>query len=142
MIISLYDPATGEITSSITVRDAQQANAISANWVEGHYANDEFHVFRGSIQPLPEKPNNPDHLYQFDHATKQWILNEKITSAIRRGQRSALLQIVDRVNPVWFSGLSQEQQQQLRDYRQALLAVPQQPDFPVQVIWPSKPAWL
>jgi pyruvate,orthophosphate dikinase len=35
-----------------------------------------------------------------------------------------------------------ERQVALQEYRQALLAVPQQPGFPDQVIWPTKPSWL
>jgi hypothetical protein len=35
--------------------------------------------------------------------------------------------------------MTQEQQQAWIDYRQALLDVPEQPGFPINVVWPSKP---
>jgi len=56
--------------------------------------------------------------------------------------RNQLLQDIDRINPVWYVSLDSEQQQQLQQYRQLLLAVPQQPGFPESVEWPAKPTWL
>lgn len=42
-------------------------------------------------------------------------------------------------NALAWMDLTQEQQQALSDYRHALLDVPQQPDFPHQVVWPVSP---
>ena len=56
--------------------------------------------------------------------------------------RNQLLDAVDRINPVWYASLDQDQQTQLQQYRQALLDVPQQASFPTAVSWPAKPAWL
>jgi hypothetical protein len=56
--------------------------------------------------------------------------------------RNKLLQSVDRVNPVWYAALSEQQRAELAAYRIALLNVPQQSGFPDNVVWPSKPSWL
>jgi hypothetical protein len=52
------------------------------------------------------------------------------------------LQDVDAITAVWYNSLGQQQQAELQAYRQALLAVPQQAGFPLQVEWPPKPVWL
>ena len=59
-----------------------------------------------------------------------------------RNLRNTLLAQVDRVNPVWYANLSDEQRNELGAYRAALLEVPQQPGFPDTISWPSKPSWL
>jgi hypothetical protein len=53
-----------------------------------------------------------------------------------------MLEDIDRINPIWYASLNTDQQQQLIEYRQALLAVPQQSGFPETVTWPVKPTWL
>jgi uncharacterized protein YaaN involved in tellurite resistance len=56
--------------------------------------------------------------------------------------RNKLLSAVDQINGAWYASLALEQQTELQTYRQALLAVPQQAGFPLQVEWPAKPIWL
>ena len=59
-----------------------------------------------------------------------------------RKKRNQLLSVIDKVNLIWYSSLSIEQQTQLQNYRTALLNVPQQDGFPNNINWPSKPSWL
>lgn len=91
------------------------------------------------IEPQP----SPLHKYE----NGQWVAPSQAevdaaTAALVRAQRDFLL--VREVDPVasnalrWAS-ISAEQQQAWADYRQALLDVPQQPGFPHNVTWPSKP---
>lgn len=40
---------------------------------------------------------------------------------------------------LWWEALPEETKQVWRDYRQALLDVPQQAGFPVDITWPTKP---
>lgn len=42
-------------------------------------------------------------------------------------------------NALRWAALTPEQQQAWADYRQALLDLPQQPGFPADVVWPTKP---
>ena len=58
-----------------------------------------------------------------------------------RNQRNRLLvDYVDLINPIRWEMLDNDQKQELRDYRQALLDVPSQEGFPWKVQWPEKPS--
>jgi hypothetical protein len=59
-----------------------------------------------------------------------------------RAERDRWLSTVDRVNPIWYNTLTEEERNQLVAYRQALLTVPEQAGFPTQIEWPQKPSWL
>lgn len=74
-------------------------------------------------------------------------VNQPITAAVlavrARSRRDEILRTtVDRVNPVRYNALTLEQQQELAVYRQALLDITQQPDFPFAIQWPRNPSWL
>jgi hypothetical protein len=57
-----------------------------------------------------------------------------------RVRRDILLkETVDSVNPMRWEALTDEQKDAWRAYRQALLDVPQQEEFPNNVTWPTKP---
>lgn len=56
-----------------------------------------------------------------------------------RVDRDNLLRLVDRFNPIWWEALTFEQRDAWRDYRQALLDVPQQEGFPYSIQWPERP---
>ena len=60
-----------------------------------------------------------------------------------RFKRNDLLsKYVDRVNQVRWNMLTTEQQAFLTEYRLQLLAVPQQPGFPYDIIWPTEPDFI
>jgi hypothetical protein len=62
-------------------------------------------------------------------------LEEKI-----RFERDNLLETnVDSMNPMRWELLSEEKKQEWRDYRQALLDIPQQEGFPNEIFWPEVP---
>jgi hypothetical protein len=62
---------------------------------------------------------------------------------LTRNLRNKLLKDqIDTVNPVRYESLTEEQRQELRAYRQALLDAPQQSTWPLNVEWPTKPTWL
>lgn len=58
---------------------------------------------------------------------------------VRMQRDSLLLTEVDTYNPMRWELLTEEQKNALRDYRKALLDVPQQEGFPWSVTWPTKP---
>lgn len=62
-----------------------------------------------------------------------------ISEATRQHRNQLLVNNVDKFNAVRWAALSSELQQQWVDYRQALLDVPNQPGFPLNVIWPDEP---
>ena len=57
----------------------------------------------------------------------------------RARRDSLLLEVVDAMNPMRWELLSDDEKQSWRDYRQALLDVPQQPGFPKEIDWPVAP---
>jgi hypothetical protein len=61
--------------------------------------------------------------------------------AMVRDERNWLLSELDLIvsNPLRFNTLTTEQKDELAVYRQALLDVPQQPGFPLDVTFPEKP---
>ena len=62
--------------------------------------------------------------------------------SMKRLRDKLLNDTVDRINPIWYASLSEAQKQELATYRQALLDIPQQSGFPINVAWPNKPSWL
>jgi hypothetical protein len=42
-------------------------------------------------------------------------------------------------NPLRWSEMTSEKQQEWADYRAALLQIPDQEGFPLNVVWPTKP---
>jgi len=59
---------------------------------------------------------------------------------IVRAKRDRLLRTrVDAINYIRWSSMSQTEQDAWAAYRQALLDIPQQPEFPRNVIWPQLP---
>jgi Phage tail assembly chaperone protein len=45
----------------------------------------------------------------------------------------------DRISPVWWSSMTTEEQKAWTDYRQALLDITEQPNYPQEIVWPTKP---
>ena len=60
----------------------------------------------------------------------------------RKKRDTILVESVDPIvsNPLRWGNMTPEQQQAWKDYRQALLDVPQQDGFPEDVAWPDRPA--
>lgn len=68
-------------------------------------------------------------------------LDERAAAQVRAERNTILVNDVDPIvtNPLRWDGLSESQQQAWRDYRVALLNVPQQEGFPNNVTWPTAP---
>jgi len=126
MNFTIYNPATGEILYNFTCNDqaTADANLTNCNFVEGNYSAELYYIENN--QPIAK--------------TRQLDINI-LTQSVRKN-RNQQLDIIDRINPVWYASLTSEQQTDLVVYRQQLLDVPQQAGFPTEIEWPSKPAWL
>lgn len=68
-------------------------------------------------------------------------LDAEAAAAIRQERDMRLTTSVDPIagNALRWADLSIEQQNAWAAYRQALLDIPQQPGFPHEVLWPTKP---
>lgn len=73
--------------------------------------------------------------------TQQWI-DEQAEMVVRSERAYRLAREVDVVarNPLRWGSLSAEKQAEWAAYRTALLEITNQPGFPHQVLWPTKPS--
>ena len=144
MKYTTYNAVTGQILGTVAAssEDLLQVNAAGASRIEGDYSGSTHYIINGQAQLLPVCPNNPHVWYQFDYDTAAWQVDQMRSSQIARQERNTRLAAIDRVNAVWYASLAEDQQTELAQYRQALLAVPQQACFPADVVWPAKPTWL
>ena len=143
MNYTTYNPITGEIIYNISISHADliESNLAGHNYIEGRYSSDEYYINQGRAIPLPAKPQ--DELeYCFDWTSKLWTVDQDRSMFTVRQQRNNLLSAIDRINPIWYTSLTTEEQNQLVAYRQQLLDVPQQAGFPTDTVWPAKPTWL
>ncbi len=67
------------------------------------------------------------------------LMFEKAIIEQRERRDSLLREIVDAMNPMRWENLTETEKDAWREYRQALLDVPQQPGFPETILWPEKP---
>jgi hypothetical protein len=141
MIISVFEPSTGQIIHSVHVTSEQQANTLYQHWLPGHWPNDQYWIVDAQPVRLPPRPLSELPM-RFNYVNLQWETNPLIQRRMCRAKRNALLTDIDQVNPIRYASLTADQQQDLVVYRQHLLDVPQQAGFPTQVEWPAKPSWL
>ena len=125
---SIYDIDTGVIIGHVitSTQTRDQLNQIYSGIVEGLYDIGQYRIENDQVVLIV--PDNAN-LIQQQHQSI-------------RTERDQLLFQVDRVNPVWYAALTDQQQTELQTYRQALLDVPQQAGFPTEIDWPAKPTWL
>ena len=142
MIYTTYDPSTGQILNVITMYDNNISMLQNKSFVDGRYSAHDCYIDNGQVVSKPRDPSTGVVKYDFDYTTKLWVINTERSIQGAKDLRSLLLQDIDRVNPIWYASLTQEQQQELQTYRQALLDVPQQAGFPAAIEWPTKPTWL
>ena len=111
--------------------------------IEGNYSSKDYYIDVNTQQPVPMPPKPVGVDSVFDYETKQWqsVIRVPTETEIRH-QRDRALGDVDRVNPIWYNSLSEQQQTELAEYRQALLDITTQAGFPAAVVWPLKPLWL
>jgi len=144
MNYTVYNPDNGQIVKTFTTVDPELVDLNLQNqvYIEGLFDSTKFYIDNGQPVAIPSRPISDYIVYNFDWTSKEWIIETELTKQNIRNNRNDLLIAVDRVNPVWYSTLTSEQQQELQAYRQALLDVPEQSGFPSDVTWPAKPAWL
>jgi hypothetical protein len=137
MIYTTYD-SSGEFLFSVADNGTYP---IPANSTEGTYESTRsyFDFDQQQVVDKSEKPSN-EHVWNADNKT--WIVDLGLLATKERTRRNQLLFQIDRVNPAWHNTLTTDQQAELATYRQSLLDVPQQADFPSNHTWPTKPTWL
>lgn len=137
MIYTTYDN-NGEFIFSVADNAEYE---LPSNSVIGQYNSSECY-YDLNTKEIVAKPACPGQHYDWNSTEKTWFFNSDKASINVRNIRNNLLGLIDRVNPIWYQTLTDQQRLELATYRQSLLDVPQQPNFPQDVIWPHKPAWL
>lgn len=82
-------------------------------------------------------PIDATHFIDGQFVTK--IDEQRVTLEALRIRDDLLKNGPDRINPIWFSAMTTEQQQAWADYRQALLDITDQSGFPMMIDWPARP---
>lgn len=96
------------------------------------------YVANGQLIDMPPKPSEN---YFFDYDTKQWVFDtEKAINDALQKRYLLLKDGPDRISPIWYDSMTQEEKNAWADYRQALLDITSQPDYPNDIIWPIKPS--
>lgn len=87
-----------------------------------------------------DMPNKPAGEYVFNYTTKQWEFDRNTAEYKALSKRDILLaEGPDRISPLWWNSMTPLQQQEWEYYRQALLDITGQADYPEFIVWPIKP---
>jgi hypothetical protein len=111
-------------------------NIVSANSIE------DFVPYKTGIEAIADEFGEIGYIW----VDNGWVdpnntpPSDEILELSARTKRNNLLkQTVDSINPLRWESMSQEQKEAWLEYRQALLDIPQQEEFPRNIIWPVKP---
>lgn len=116
MIFTIFDKATGRILQTGSCPDDQfDIQGQGRDIIEGLYPDDQFYWDNG-FQPKPAKPEG---FYEFDYATKSWVLNQDHTISSNRSKRNSLL-IASDWTQLSDVALSDEEKSLWATYRQQL----------------------
>ena len=95
------------------------------------------YIDNNTVVDMPPKPNGE---YKFNYVTKAWEFDRATAEAKALTKRNQLLKEgPDRISPLWWNSMTPLQQQEWEYYRQALLDITGQADYPEFIVWPIKP---
>lgn len=113
------------------------------NYVKGVYDSKDYVVVDGVLLRKPPNPTNePWHVYDYDKVSNSMVLNIQKTDNKAKEIRRELFKYVDKVNPIWLASMNAVQQLQVANYRQDLLDITKQENYPVDIVWPIVPYFL
>jgi hypothetical protein len=144
MKYTIYNIDTGRIISTgYTAGNTVPQNFMSGrSWVEGEIDGNKYYIVDGLPVEYPPQPSELNVRYKFDWNTHQWVVDLKETEIVVRRIRNQLFTVVDKINPMWYDSLSTAQKNQVSNFRSAVIAITDQPDFPLNIVWPEPPNWL
>ena len=128
--------ATNELTSIVNQQDC---TTLETSWVD--YQNVRKNRYGAYVEndTIVLKPPKNTPYDDWDSVNNQWVINtqrqlEGLTFEARE-KRDQLLTEMDAVvsNPLRWASFSEVKKQEWMDYRQALLDVPQQANFPFNI---------
>ena len=134
-----YDIKTGRITGTTNDIDRAQSEPN----ILGQYNASDYYIVNKQPVKYPPKPKGPSYLvYSFDFTNNSWVLDIPASDIKARQFRSQLFSYVDKVNPIWLASMNAVQQLQVANYRQDLLDITKQDNYPVDIVWPIVPYFL
>lgn len=106
-------------------------------WIEYTIALDDDDMTIDNDQLIALAEALPEGIAAFD----QSVWDDRVAQMARGEREWRLSHEVDPIvtNPLRWEELGESKQQEWRDYRTALLNVPQQDGFPNDIDWPTKP---
>lgn len=105
--------------------------------IEGTANFETQYIDNNTVVDMPSKPNGE---YKFNYVTKTWEFDRATAETKALAKRNQLLKEgPDRISPLWWNSMTPLQQQEWEYYRQALLDITGQADYPEFIVWPIKP---
>lgn len=141
---TVYSSVTGEILTIYTLGPEENIESYlqsEQEYVQGVYHYDQYYV-DVTTGVFVEKPSKPKYYYYWDETNKTYTYDENYLISIARNERNELLQLVDKINPLWYNSLTKQQQIELQTFRQQLLDITKQDNFPNNIEWPPVPEWI
>jgi hypothetical protein len=139
---SIYNEVTGEIIANNFCSETDFYNqGIREGFkiILGNLPYDKYYIDTSDNTPV-EIPSRSNKYFYFDYSTKSIKIDVDLLALDSKEKRDLLLSRSD-----WTDTLSAKERlssysyQEWKDYRQALRDVPQQKNFPENIIWPIKP---
>lgn len=136
--VTVYDKRTGEIRTTGTTSDYSNYLDEGYGVIEQPAPNLQGYYVDVRVVPpvIRAKPPRPSEDYAFDYATREWVFDSE--SAARRVRRRRDM-LIARSDWTQLPDVPIGVREQWREYRRALRDVPQQPGFPLNVVWPEAP---
>lgn len=66
--------------------------------------------------------------------------HDQAVAAANAHRDTLFAETVDRINPLWWADMTQEQQSECTTFRADCLAIDQQDGYPYNIAWPAKPS--
>lgn len=139
MIHTLYDNKTGLITGQTSDPHRIQFETNIA----GNYNGSIYYIKQARAKKYPPKPARAFwHRYDWDNMSETWQLNIPETERAARLHRNNLFRYVDKISPIWYAAMTEQERMTCIEFRQQLLDITSASDFPVNIQWPSVPEFL
>jgi len=124
-------------TGSCLDSDFQYQNGQEEFILEGKADYNTQYIDNNKVVDMPTKPSGE---YIFNYTSKQWEFDRVTAEKKALQQRNKLLaEGPDRINPIWWASMTTQEQAAWTQYRQDLLDITGQADYPEFIVWPIKP---
>ncbi len=137
-MITTYDKITGRITGLTSCADDMlEYQGIFDGYIEGHHDHTKYYI-NVIDESLIQLPIKPEGCHTFNWETHQWEMDITSTLLFVKAMRGRLLQETD-----WTDTVSAQTRlsnyNEWQSYRQALRDITLQPEYPFDIVWPTKP---